>query len=501
MRNKTREAAAYLRYSCHNQDDGWSIEAQKTAIKKYADANGIIIKHFYIDEAKSGRNTNREGYQALMNCLKKGDIKIVIVHKLDRLHRETANQLNDLKLFGTLGVQLLAIADGIDTNDVSSHLMTVIKAGMAEQYSLNLAVETRKGLIEAASSGLHCGGMAPLGFEVDDNKRLVVDEQYAPAIRQIYKMYDADMGYSVIIQWLKEHGYKTRKGNDFSKSAINSILKNEKYAGIYTYDKTAAKNEAGKRNSHKYKDTYIRIEGGCPAIIDMELFERVQKKMADRKHRNSYKATKHYYPLNGKVFGENNNLVKYSGRINHSNGKKYHQYTPVNGAGPTVNGEQLDEAVFYALKLILFSKESEDDILAYLNEYSMDVHQENNADTAYMINKKATLEKRLEKLVDNLETDRPPKAVLSRIEVLENEIKELTDCIETLSEEVHIFTKEEITNLKKKFVAYMRTSQTLSTKELIDKTIKSIKVGEENVEIKFNPGIATDSKVINYFKN
>ena len=143
---------------------------------------------------------------------------------------------------------------------------------MAEQYSLNLAVETHKGLIEAASSGLHCGGMAPIGFDVDDNKRLVVDEQYAPAIRQIYKMYYADMGYSVIIQWLKEHGYKTRKGNNFSKSAINSILKNEKYAGIYTYDKTAAKNEAGKRNSHKYEDSYIRIEGGCPAIIDMELF-------------------------------------------------------------------------------------------------------------------------------------------------------------------------------------------------------------------------------------
>lgn len=153
------------------------------------------------------------------------------------------------------------------------------------------------------------------------------------------------------------------------------------------------------------------------------------------------------------------------------------------------------------MKLILFSKESEDDILAYLNEYSMDVHQENNADTAYLINKKSTLEKRLEKLVDNLETDRPPKAVLSRIEVLETEIKELTDRIETLSEEAHIFTKEEVTNLKKKFVTYMRTSQTLSTKELIDKTIKSIKVSEENVEIKFNPGIVADSKVISYFKN
>lgn len=85
MRNKTREAAAYLRYSCHNQDDGWSIEAQKTAIKKYADANGIIIKHFYIDEAKSGRNTNREGYQALMNCIKKGDIKIRPLAKIKKM--------------------------------------------------------------------------------------------------------------------------------------------------------------------------------------------------------------------------------------------------------------------------------------------------------------------------------------------------------------------------------------------------------------------------------
>lgn len=107
----------------------------------------------------------------------------------------------------------------------------------------------------------------PYGFVVNEEKYLEIDETTAPAVRQIFKMYLADMGYTAIIKWLKDNEYRTSKGNEFTKGAINAILHNEKYAGVYVYDKASPRDEDGKRNSHKYKNNYIRIEGGCPAIV------------------------------------------------------------------------------------------------------------------------------------------------------------------------------------------------------------------------------------------
>ena len=78
------------------------------------------------------------------------EVKTLLIHKLDRMHRKTVNQLNDMDTLGKMGIRLIAIADGVDTNDNSYHLIATIKAALAEQYSLNLASEVRKGLLTAA---------------------------------------------------------------------------------------------------------------------------------------------------------------------------------------------------------------------------------------------------------------------------------------------------------------------------------------------------------------
>lgn len=193
---KLTEAYAYMRYSSHNQDDGWSIEAQKSAIQRYANANNIKVVKFFKDEACTGRNRNRNGYQSMISALENGDVKLVLVHKLDRFHRNTANQLADIKKLDKLGIRLIAIADGIDTADSSTNLIATIKAALSEQFSIDLSKETRKGLTEAAKSCLHCGGTPPFGFRVGEDKRLEIDETTAPAVKQIFDMYLAGMGYT-----------------------------------------------------------------------------------------------------------------------------------------------------------------------------------------------------------------------------------------------------------------------------------------------------------------
>ena len=107
------------------------------------------------------------------------------------------------------------------------------------------------------------------------------------------------MGYSYIKKHLKEKGYKTTGGNDFSDTAIHTILTNQKYKGTYTYDRTAAKDSEGHRNSHKIKPDPIEIPDGMPAIIEPALFDKVQEKLAQNRRRTASRTGKNYYALNG----------------------------------------------------------------------------------------------------------------------------------------------------------------------------------------------------------
>ena len=502
MSKKVKEmlqSYAYLRYSSHNQDGGWSIEAQKKAIMKYAKANNIHIVKYFIDEATTGRNTNRSGYQMLMNEIENGDVKLLIVHKLDRMHRDTENQLHDFKKLEKLGVRFIAIADGIDTAEASTNLIAIIKAAIAEQYSVNLSAETRKGLIEAAENGLHCGGRPPYGFVVNEEKYLEIDETTAPAVRQIFKMYLADMGYTAILKWLKDNEYRTSKGNEFTKGAINAILHNEKYAGVYVYDKASPRDEDGKRNSHKYKNNYIRIEGGCPAIVTPEEFEKVQQKMKNRSDARCNYSTKHYYPLNGKVWNDDG-TVRFSGSVNHSSGKKYYQYRCTKPGNKSVNADSLEEAVFFALRDLLMSDDKSDKLIDKLNSYAENMHEQFGKEYTKMKNKKVALTNRLNNMLDRIESGKAPKAVMNRIKELEDEINQLDCQMDQADTEAHVFSHDDFCKIKKQFIPYMKEQNTLEAKELMNSTIDKVMTGQDIIDIKFRNGIEAQKNTMEFFE-
>lgn len=435
----------------------------------------------------------------LMNKIENSDVKLLIVHKLDRMHRDTENQLHDFKKLEKLGVRFIATADGIDTADTSTNLIAIIKAAIAEQYSVNLSAETRKGLIEAAENGLHCGGKPPYGFMVNEEKYLEIDEATAPAVRQIFKMYLADMGYTAIIKWLKDNEYRTAKGNEFTKGAINTILHNEKYSGVYVYDKAASKDEDGRRNSHKYKENYIRIEGGCPAIVTPEEFAQVQEKLKNRSDAKCNYSTKHYYPLNGKVWNDDG-TVRFSGSVNHSSGKKYYQYRCTKPGSKSINADLLEEAVFFALREFLLSDDRSDKLIDKLNSYSENMHKQSGKECVKMKNKRVALENRLNNLLEQIESGKAPKAVMNRIKQLENEIKQLDRQIEQADTESHVFTHDDFCQIKKQFIPYMKEQNTLEAKELLNSTIDKVIAGQEIIDIKFRNGIEAQKNTMEFFE-
>ncbi len=85
-------------------------------------------------------------------------------------------------------------------------------------------------------------------------------------------MYINGYSYSNIIDKLNDLGYKTKRGNKFGKNSLHGILSNEKYTGVYVFNKTQRKGVNGKRNGHKQKseDEIIKVEGGMPQIIDKD---------------------------------------------------------------------------------------------------------------------------------------------------------------------------------------------------------------------------------------
>ena len=97
--NVPRQAAAYLRISDKKQIDGESPDTQRRVIKEYADRNNIIIAEWFYDEAKSGKNTDREELQKLLQFAVKNAKKIdyVLVFKLNRASRDLQSYIMTVK--------------------------------------------------------------------------------------------------------------------------------------------------------------------------------------------------------------------------------------------------------------------------------------------------------------------------------------------------------------------------------------------------------------------
>lgn len=114
---------------------------------------------------------------------------------------------------------------------------------------------------------------------------------------------DDGSGYGEIIDELNRFGYKSKYGNNFAHNSLGNVVRNEKYTGVYVFNKLVSKNIDRKRNGNSYKDSekIIRVEGVVPAIISREEFQIAQQKINSRKHSRAANNAKEVYLLSGKM--------------------------------------------------------------------------------------------------------------------------------------------------------------------------------------------------------
>ena len=227
-------------------------------------------------------------------------------------------------------------------------------------------------------------------LKTQQSHKFIVSEEGVKSyiVKKIFQLYGEDgYSYNEIISYLKERGYKTRQGNDFSKSGIFEYFRNKKLNGTHLYNQRAKKSISGTRNNHKYKDEsdIVSIVGGCPKIIDDELYAKVQARLALNK--NTRSDTKEYYMLKDKIFcGDCKNKMAGNRRKSGRNKTMYVSYyctgrAKKNGClNRDINKEYIENFVIRQLKISLFSKnhlkQLRKELLNYTNEEKQTISRE-----------------------------------------------------------------------------------------------------------------------------
>ena len=271
----------YARYSSDNQREE-SIEGQIRENTAYAEKHGITIVDHYIDRALSARTDNRPEFQRMIKDSEKKNFDVVIVWKSDRFSRNRYDSAKYKTILKKNNVRVLSAMESI-SDGAEGIILESILEGMAEYYSDDLSKKVKRGMTENALKCRFNGSAIPLGYSVDEEKHYQINPVTAPVVLEIFQKYADGMSIKDITDELNARGLKTAKGVDFNKNSMRHMFKNRIYIGEY-----------------KYAD--IVIPDGVPAIVPVELFNRVNELMQKNKRASAKNKAKERYILSTKLF-------------------------------------------------------------------------------------------------------------------------------------------------------------------------------------------------------
>ena len=237
----------------------------------------------------------RPALQRLLEDIRHGLIDIVVVYKVDRLTRSLADFAKMVEVFDAQGVSFVAVTQQFNTTTSMGRLTLNVLLSFA-QFEREVTGERIRDKIAASKrKGIWMGGCPSIGYDVCD-RRLVVNQAEAATVRQIYRRYlktgsvpqlKKDLDRNGVVSKLRVSRKGIRSGGQsFSRGALYELLSNPIYVGEIRH----------KRERHP---------GQHEAILERNLWEKVQKRLRDRTDRPTAPRTKvSPSPLAGKVFDE-----------------------------------------------------------------------------------------------------------------------------------------------------------------------------------------------------
>ena len=246
-------AVTYLRVSTAEQAqkggeaEGYSIPAQREANTHKAEALDAVIVAEFVDAGESARKADRPALQQMLRYVMQHPVTYCIVHKVDRLARNRADDVAIHLALQQAGVQLVSTTENID-DTASGMLLHGIMASIAEFYSQNLAAESIKGMTQKAKTG-GTPTKAPLGYvnvgvrdDVGREVRTVqIDPARGPLVAWAFKAFaSGNWTVAQMHRELTQRGLTTRPtpkrpAKPVSKSGLYRLLTNPYYKGTVVF--------------------------------------------------------------------------------------------------------------------------------------------------------------------------------------------------------------------------------------------------------------------------
>lgn len=289
-----KRAVSYIRVSTREQaqragaEEGFSIPAQREANKKKAASMGALIVKEFVDRGESARSANRPELQRMLAYLQEaGDVDFCIVHKLDRLARNRADDVEINRAFEQAGVRLVSTSENIDQTP-GGMLLHGIMSSIAEFYSRNLANEVLKGMGEKARSGGTIG-KAPLGYrnvrgqdaQGREIRTVEVDPERGPLMRLAFTEYATG---NWTVARLAEHlaglgldlpATPTRPAKPLTKNRLHTLLRHPYYRGIVSFQG-------------------VEYPGQHEPLVDAETWQQVQDILDAHRHGEQQRLHNHH---------------------------------------------------------------------------------------------------------------------------------------------------------------------------------------------------------------
>ena len=266
MADPRRRAVAYVRESSEEQGQGFSPDAQRQAIGRFAAENDLDLIREYCDFHSGWRKSEaRPEFGRLMADAAERQFEVVLVFHTSRFARSQVEARKYKQLLRErLGIRVVSVTQpmGEDPTDPSAFLAESIHEMFDEYYSVSLSFWTKSGLREKARQG-HLVGTLPWGYRRDPDTGLAVpDPEKAPLVGGMFERYAGGQESDrTIAAWLNAKGARTSRGRQFSKDTVREMLCNASYAGYVT--------------ALRSKDRSIR--GLHEPLVSDELFDRVQE--------------------------------------------------------------------------------------------------------------------------------------------------------------------------------------------------------------------------------
>lgn len=312
VHQQKKKVCAYVRVSTDSLQQEDSLENQTTYFKGFITANPEWeFVGIYSDQGISGYKENRPGFQKMIEDARAGNIDLIVVKSISRFARNTETVLKFTRELKSIGVGIFFEIQNINTLSGAGELMLTILAAFAQAESEGASANAKMTYKRKFESGIPAHGLeSTFGYKANAQGDIVVDEEKAAVVRQMFDLAEQGIWPSKIKQYLNKNGVPGCAGGEWDDTAVFRVLHNVSYKGDLILQKTYRDSRRKQRKNEGQVDQWYIAENHQP-IVPPKQWDKVQEILRKRSEHlqkpappkpDKPRSSRNTYPLSNLIY-------------------------------------------------------------------------------------------------------------------------------------------------------------------------------------------------------